>query len=253
MVDIYIGLLLGAVEGFTEFIPVSSTAHLLLASKILGLDPQIATVNSIVVQASSVLGLAIYFSKESLSKSRSVLLNKTFFKHSLLCAGIFSMTALLLENVVKTYFFSTKGIVLGLLIGSLLIFLSLVSKLGSKPLTLKRCLAISAIQTLALIPGVSRSGAVISAGILAGLSLRDAVRFSFFQALILLTLAAGYESVKSFDIVVSHLNLVCSAFVAGVVSSVLAIRILDKLDSRRVFVYFLIYRVCLGIVILLNV
>lgn len=138
---------------------------------------------------------------------------------------------------------------MGLIIGSVLILVSLVSKVGSNKLNFKNCLVISILQTLALIPGVSRSGAVISAGLLAGLSLKDSIRFSFFQALILLSAAALYETVKSFHTVITHLNLVLSSFTTGVIFSVLAIRILDKLDRRRVFVYFLIYRICLAVVI----
>ncbi|MCS6894411.1 MAG: hypothetical protein NZO16_07615, partial [Deltaproteobacteria bacterium] len=117
--EIISGILLGIVEGFTEFIPVSSTAHLILVSKLLRLKNEILTVNSIVVQSASVIALLFFFWKQG--EMISNFLEKKFLSHSLLCALIFVVLALLFEEAVKIHLFSLEGIVAGLVLGTLLL------------------------------------------------------------------------------------------------------------------------------------
>ncbi|MCS6960998.1 MAG: hypothetical protein NZT61_00640 [Deltaproteobacteria bacterium] len=247
--EIASGIILGLVEGFTEFIPVSSTAHLILVSKLLGLKNEILIVNSIVVQAASVLALIFFFWKQD--EKLSNFLKKKFLSQSLLCVLIFVVLALLFEEIIKIYLFSLKGIVAGLVLGTLLLIGGVLSQTKSSNFGTITAIFIGFVQSLALIPGVSRSGAVIAAALMCGMHLREAVKFSFFQALILLSAAAFYECCKSFSVIQDNLVLVLSSFSSALFSSYLALGILYSLPNKRFFYIFIGYRIFL-IIFLVN-
>ncbi len=248
-VDILKGLCLGTIEGLTEFLPVSSTAHLILGSKLLNLSNEVLTTNTIVVQASSVLALGVYFGRDY--NTMQLRITPNFIYYSLICAGVFSTIALLLEDYVKKNLFSINGIILGLFLGSFLMGIALLIKQKKSDLNLWKSFLIGVVQALAIIPGVSRSGAAISGGILVGLSLKDSVRFSFIQAMILLSLASIYELFKSFYLVLQNIELISSSFFAGFISSFFAIHVLDKLGNKSLFILFIIYRTVLALFLLM--
>ena len=252
-------LLLGMVQGVTEFLPVSSTAHLVLAERLLGVSPQIFGLSfDASLHLGTLAAVLIYFRRDL-----STLLKNTQEYKLLLLLVVGTVPAVVvgvfLQNLIESLFRTP------LVIATMLIFFSfvfwVVEKISHKNNTLdklsyKQGFLIGCLQALALIPGVSRSGIVMSGGLVSGLVEADAARFAFLLSIPIVALAGG----KSF------LSVVTKGFFTGVNSSELMIFAVGMLTSALVgFVTidfflrflkkgnltpFIIYRITLGILIL---
>ena len=252
-------LLLGIVQGVTEFLPVSSTAHLVLAERLLGASPQIFGLSFDASLHLGTLGAILIYFRADLSK---ILKNTQGFKLLLLLVvgtvpavvvGVF------LQNLIESLFRTP------LVIATMLIFFSFVFWVVEKnshknntldKLSYKQGFLVGCLQVLALIPGVSRSGIVISGGLLLGLVEADAARFAFLLSIPIVALAGG----KSF------LSVVAKGFIGGFNSSELMIFGVGMVTSALVgfatidfflrflkkgsLTPFIIYRIALGILIL---
>ncbi len=182
-------IILGLVEGLTEFIPISSSGHLLIAHKLLGQNLSGTLTFDAIIQLAAACALLVYFWCDILRILQTfwdvITLKPVGQKEKTLLYAIILGTipavilGLLLEKSMDTIFRNIHLVALTLLLGSLLMWYAQRKGTGDKILSLGRGMAVGFYQCLALLPGVSRSGATISGGLLSGLSQEEAVRFSF--------------------------------------------------------------------------
>jgi len=257
-------IVLGIVQGLTEFLPISSTAHLRIVPALFGWeDPGAAY--SAVIQIGTMLAVVIYFFKDLLKISSKVVMNlknKKFITDYESKLGWYIIIGtipiiifgLLLENLIENEFRSLYVISFSLIFFA--IILGIAEKLSKKNLDLKditlgRALIVGFAQALALIPGASRSGVTITGGLFAGFNREAAARFSFLLSVPAVLLSGLYEFYKILPVLTdqSALSLIV-ATVTSFLSGILAIELLLRyLRTHSTFV-FVWYRIALGILLL---
>lgn len=245
-------ILLGLVQGATEFIPVSSSGHLILFREWLMPVSSVGASDlavDAVLQLATSFSILVYFAKDI----KKLLTDKVFIKAAILGTIPAVILGLLLEDYMETIFRSSTLVACTLLAGAALMYFAEKFSLGGKELSPKRGFMIGLFQAFALIPGMSRSGSTISGGLLLGLSREQAVRFSFLLALPIL-LGSGFK--KLLDIYTADnvagvgVELWVGVLVAFV-SGLLAIHFLVSYLKNNKLTLFIWYRVALAIVILL--
>ena len=257
-------ILYGLIQGLTEFIPVSSSAHLKIISLFFGIDdPGISL--SAIIQLGSVFALAWYFKenifkfKNQLSKNDFYLINKKLI-WSILIATI---PIILFGGSVKLFFIdfydkffrSNLSIALVSFLMAFLMFLADRSKKGSinlKNYNYSDILWVGLSQAFAIFPGVSRSGVTISSALLTGWEMGDAVKFSFLLGIPAISFAGIYELISSFN-KLSSLSFypLIVGLIASFLSSLFAIYFLVNYFSSNGLKIFILYRVVFGVLILL--
>ena len=258
-------ILYGLIQGFTEFIPVSSTAHLKIISIFLGVDDPGSSLSAI-IQIGSVLALIWYFRNDILALRRQS--SKKLFDyllHERLPRSILigSIPIVFLGGSIKLftpYFFdkflrSNLSIALVSFVMAIFMYVADRSKKGSKNFKNHKFSDISLIgfsQAFAIFPGVSRSGVTISTALISGWERRDAVRFSFLLGIPAISLAAIVEFIYSLD---EFTSLSFFPLIVGLAttffSSLIAINFLIKYFSSNGLKLFVLYRIVFGFVILL--
>ncbi len=261
------GIILGLVQGLTEFIPVSSSGHLVLTHALFGAGSSDLAFDA-TLQLATVLAVLVYFWKDLLSIAlnffRIILKKEVSQKDKTMVWALLLGTipavvfGLLLESKMETVFRNTSLVAGALLFGSALMYFAerffyrgLTSVEKGKELTILSGITIGLYQCLALIPGVSRSGATISGGLFQGLSREDATRFSFLLSFPIIFGSglkqfiglAGTGSALTFSLLVSFLV----AFITGY----FAIRFLISYLKNHSLNVFIWYRVILAVVILI--
>ena len=259
-------ILYGLIQGLTEFIPVSSTAHLKVISLLLGNDDPGFSLSAI-IQLGSVLALVWYFRKDIFKikgQSFKEIFNYLLHKRLLGSILIGTLPIILLGGTIKLfvpYFFdvflrSNLSIALVSFFMAFLMYIADCSKKGSINLSnhnYSDSLLIGFSQAFAIIPGVSRSGVTISAALISGWERRDAAKFSFLLGMPAIILAAVIEFITSFnEFTGSSFFPLIVGLTTTFISSLFAIDFLLKYFSSNGFKIFIIYRVLFGIVILLN-
>jgi undecaprenyl-diphosphatase len=248
-------LLLGLLEGATEFIPVSSTGHLLLASHFLGFESTGKTFE-VVIQLGAVLAIAIAYAGKLawvFGTAHRDPAARRFILAVLLAFLPAAALGVLLHDVIKGVFFETPRLTAVMLILGGIVLL-LVDRMPLRPrhdradaLPLGTALGIGLFQCLALVPGVSRSGSTIVGGLLLGVSRRAAAEFSFFLSLPTMGGAVAYDlyenrNLLSFD----DMGLIALGFAAAFLSGLLVVRWLLDFVSRRGFALFGWWRIVVG-------
>ena len=259
-------ILYGLIQGLTEFIPVSSTAHLKVISLFLGIDDPGAPLSA-TIQIGSVFAIAWYFRKDIFNyRIQSSQKFIEYLLHERLLRSIFigTIPILLLGGIIKLFtpsFFenvlrSNLSIALVSFLMAFFMYLADRSKKGSiniKNHNYLDSLLIGFSQAFAIFPGVSRSGVTISSALISGWERGDAAKFSFLLGMPAIALAAIVGFISSFD---EFLSLGFLPLFVGLItsflSSLLAIDFLLKYFSSNGLKIFIIYRVIFGIVILLN-
>ena len=254
-------IILGVIEGLTEFIPVSSSGHLRLVHTFLGVTEHDLAVDA-VLQMGTIFAVLVYFRKElwSLFVTFLKLITRKDIeekeKNLLLAVIIGTIPAvvlgLLLETYISTTFRSSYVLVIGLLCGSaLLFFAERIVRTSFVSITPKKGLLLGLFQSLALVPGISRSGATISGGLFLGLSREEATRFSFLLSFPIIV-GAGLKEFLDLRHVTGGISLSlgigsCVAFIVGLLSIHVLIRYL-RTHNLNIFIY---YRIILAVAILL--
>lgn len=262
------GLILGVVEGLTEYLPVSSTAHLLLTQNLMGIgksgpEKDAGDSYQIVIQAGAILAvLWLYF-----GRVRGVVLGvfgrdpqglRMAFN---LLAGFLpaAIIGLTFEKAIKHYLFGMQPIVLAWFVGGMAILLVSWFKrpdrnnigMALDDLYWKQALIIGLAQCLAMWPGTSRSLITIVGGLLVGLSVPAAVEFSFLLGLVTLGAATSYEALKSGGTIIATFGWQSplAGFVASFVSGVAAVKWMVSYLNRHPLDIFGYYRVALAVVV----
>lgn len=260
-------VVLGAVEGVTEFLPVSSTGHVTIVEKLFGytINTPEMTAFTAVIQIGAIAAAVMYFRKDIIRVAGawlSGLINakkRSSFDYRLGWYVIIgsipvAIAGLVLKHNIETVFRSLWFVVAGLLIWSVVLWVAdYVGKetRKEKDITWKDALIIGLVQCFALIPGVSRSGATISAGLLRGIDRVAATRLSFFLGIPALVAAGALESVtqaKHISAGIGWTPTIIATIVAFVVGYA-AIAWLIKFISNHTFSVFIWYRVVVALVI----
>ncbi len=260
-----VALILGIVEGLTEFLPISSTGHLILAGSLLGYTGEQAKVFEIVIQAGAILAVCWEFRAKLASVLAGLTSDRRAQRFMLNLAVAFMPAAILglaFNKLIKAALFAPVPVALAFIVGAVIILWA-ERRQRMRPDTVRiddvddlrwtDALKIGCAQALALIPGTSRSGATIIGGMLFGLSRRAATEFSFFLAIPTLFAACLYEAVKNRHLLhAADLPAFGVGFVAAFVSAFLCVRWLLRYVSRHDFTPFAWYRIVFGLVVLVT-
>ncbi|AZN41100.1 undecaprenyl-diphosphate phosphatase [Paenibacillus albus] len=263
----------GIVEGLTEFLPVSSTGHLILTGKLLGFTGEKADTFEIIIQLGAILAVAVIYWRRILnllglmriqpetgnvngSKSATPPEHKLNLLHVIIACFPAMALGLILHSVIKDYLFSPYTVLIGLVLGGVFMLIgqrkqAVVQAEGMDQITYKQALQIGLFQCLALWPGFSRSGATIAGGLLTGISYRAATNFSFLIAIPMMFAASGYELLKSYDtLTASDAGYFITGFIVAFVVALLAVITFLKLLEKLKLAPFAYYRFVLAAVFL---
>jgi len=251
-------IFLGIIEGLTEFIPVSSTAHLLILSHLIEFDSVRNNVFEIAIQIGAILAICMVYRQKicetiihpNSPKSRKFIINLFLAFLPSVFLGV------LLHDPIKNYFFNNLSIALALLIGGIIMIIIDYQKRHFKitdvdHINYRLALIIGFCQCLAMIPGVSRSGATILGALLVGINRKSATEFSFFLAIPTISSACLYDILKNLDsLTITDFELILIGAISSFISAILVIKWFIKFVSKNSFVGFGIYRIVLGALLL---
>lgn len=246
---------LGLLEGLTEFIPVSSTGHLLLVGHFLGFD-SVGNVFEVVIQLGAVLAiLTVYFTRLwAVAKAAPSDPKARQFIYSVLIAFMPAVViGVMAHDFIKTVLFETPMLIAVMLIVGGVILL-LVERIAPEPrhedamaFPISMALKIGFIQCLAMIPGTSRSGSTIVGALLLGASKRAAAEFSFFLSMPTMFGAFAYDLYKNRDILdAAALGEIAVGFVAAFIAAVLVVKVLLDYVSKHGYALFGWWRIVVG-------
>lgn len=251
---------LGVVEGLTEFLPVSSTGHLILSDEIIGFQGPPGKVFEIVVQLGAILAVCwIYRARlfaalvgvPSEPRAQRFVANILFAFLPAAVVGVFA------HNFIKNVLFSPWVVAVSLIVGGIAILV--IERIRPPPrvlevdeMRIRHALKIGICQCLAMIPGVSRSGATIMGALMFGVDRKAAAEFSFFLAIPTMFAATAYDLFKSRDALTGHdTAMIAVGFVTAFVSALMVVRWFVGFISRHGFGPFAWYRIVIGTVALI--
>jgi undecaprenyl-diphosphatase len=261
--SLVVAAILGIVEGLTEFLPVSSTGHLIVAGSLLGYTGEKAKLFEIVIQAGAILAVCWEYRVKLFNVARGIFSERAAqrFVANLFIAFLpAAALGLVFGNAIKARLFAPVPVAAAFVVGAFVI-LWVERRQRSRPGTVRidkvdnmrwpDALKVGFAQAFALIPGTSRSGATIMGGMLIGLSRQAATEFSFFLAIPTLFAATGYEFVRNRHLLAGgDLSMVAVGFVSAFVSAFFVVRALLRYVAHHDFVPFAWYRIAFGLVIL---
>ena len=253
-------LILGIVEGLTEFLPISSTGHLIVVGSLLDFNDERGKLFEIVIQSAAILAVMWEYRAKLGSVLGGLVRNEEAARRFVTNVGIaflpLALLGLMFGKHIKTALFNPITVATTSIIGALFILWAekrkhTVHVQTVDELSWRDALKIGFAQALALIPGTSRSGATIIGGLFFGLSRRAATEFTFFLAMPTLIAATVYELYKERALLTSEdLGMWSVGFIASFVSAFLCVRWLLRYISTHDFTVFAWYRIAFGLVVL---
>ena len=245
--SIWQAIILAIIEGITEFLPVSSTGHMIIASSFMGIShlefTKMFTVN---IQFGAILSVLVLYWKR--------FFQTTDFYFKLLVAFLpAAVIGFLLNDFIDSLLENVVVVAVSLLVGG--IILIFIDKIANDPrdkeITYATALKIGFFQCIAMIPGVSRSASTIIGGMLQGLSRKQAAEFSFFLAVPTMAAAGGYKLLKTYDTIrPEDLQTLLIGNVIAFVVAMLAIKFFISFLTKYGFKVFGYYRIILGLILL---
>lgn len=272
MGDLINAVILGIIEGLTEFLPVSSSGHMILANKLLGYMPDNEMIISfeIVIQLAAILAIALVYRKRiasllGLSQEAETIKGFSLNKQSRrklnlvhIALGIVPALgmAYLLKDIIKGEGFNQTPVLLSLVVGGIYMLVAewlvrsgrirTVSDTMDE-ITYKQAFIIGLLQCLSLWPGYSRSGSTIAGGMLVGTSYKAAADFSFLMAIPIMTVATGYELLENYKLIKGdNLPFFIVGFIVSFITAWLVIVLFLKNIQRIRLKHFAIYRFVLA-------
>jgi len=258
-------VILGIVEGLTEFLPISSTGHLILASSLLGFQGEKAKLFSVAIQTGAMVAVIVYFRARISATVAGFGRNRrdTRFAINVLIAFLpAAVLGLLFAKSIKQHLFSPVPVAAAFIVGGLVIMWAeaRAARASSAPrirdiddLAPLDALKLGLAQAAALIPGTSRSGATIIGGMLFGLSRQVATEFSFFLAIPTLIGAGAYDTWKHRALLEwADLPLFSVGLMVSFISALACVHWLMRFVATHSFVVFAWYRIVFGAVVLIT-
>lgn len=259
---IFKALILGIIEGLTEFLPISSTGHLIVFGSLLNFESK-EKVFEIAIQLGAVLAVVFEyrnrFTHVLTHLGRDAKVNQ-FVLNLAIAFMPAAVVGLLFSKQIKTWLFNPISVAIALMLGGLLILwiekrsqTQLARVKTVDEMSAKDALVVGVAQILALIPGTSRSGSTIMGGMLWGLERKTATEFSFFLAVPMMIAATSYDVYKHREsFTLDDIGLISIGFVAAFASALLAVKALLKFVASKNYVPFAYYRLIFGGIILLT-
>ena len=248
-------LVLGVIEGLTEFLPVSSTAHILLAGHFMGFESTGKTFE-VVIQLGAILALLLVYAQRLLNVAVAAPRDpraRRFIVSILIAFLPAAVIGALAHDFIKNVLFESPGLICATLIGGGVILLVVdrvrlpVRHTDAMAYPLPMAFVVGLCQCLAMVPGVSRSGATIVSALLMGADKRSAAEFSFFLAMPTMAGAVAFDLYKSRHVLdFSDVTLIAIGFVTAFVTALLVVRALLDYVSRRGFAVFGWWRIAIG-------
>jgi undecaprenyl-diphosphatase len=254
-------IILGLVEGITEFLPVSSTGHLILTRSLLGLEGPAVARHIIIIQGAAILAVCWEFRQKLFHTAFSLhndAVSRRFFLNLVIASVPLAVLGLTFEKQIKAVLFNPVTVAIALVVGGVIILWAERRKHEERVQTVDELTTLDAVklglfQALALIPGTSRSGATIIGGLLSGLSRRTAAEFSFFLAIPALLAATAYDIYKARnEFVAAEVEPLIVSCVASFISALLVTKLLLRFVSKHSFASFAWYRIAFGVLILVT-
>lgn len=245
-------IILGILEGLTEFLPISSTGHMVIASSFMGVeDSQFTKAFEVIIQFGAILSVLVLYWKRFLP-------HWGFYKKLFVAFLPTALIGFLVKDVVDQLLESVEVVAWSLIIGGIILVWSdrLFSHLTTKgrrtsDLTYKDSIKLGLFQSIAMIPGVSRSGATIMGGLTLGMNKKEAAEFSFFLAVPTMAAACGYKLLKIYKTIEpQQINLLLLGAAVAFVVAMLAIKFFIGVVAKYGFKGFGYYRIVLGVIIL---
>jgi undecaprenyl-diphosphatase len=259
--DILNAILLGLLEGLTEFIPVSSTGHLILAGELLGFTGEGSIAFKIAIQFGAILAVIVTYWSRFMGVAQGLFAfdkGAIAFTRNIILGFLPAMVVgVLAYQSIRALLESPKTVAVALIVGGIAILLidrgvKRVQVTSVETMPAGVAAGVGVVQCLAMIPGVSRSGATIMGGLLMGLDRRTAAEYSFFLAVPTMLAATIYALWKErANLAFDDLALIGIGFVTAFLAALLVVRSLVSLVSRYGFAPFAWYRIALGGVALL--
>lgn len=269
LILLFKAFLLGIVEGATEFLPISSTGHLIIAGDLLNFNDDKGKVFEIVIQLAAILAVCWEYRKklaltfveivqrpgDHQSKAQQLVFN-------LLLAFLpAAVLGLIFHDAIKAHLFTPFTVAIALIVGgfTILFIENRTAKSIGKTVThnidnvsRKQAIQIGFAQSLALIPGVSRAGATILGGVIFGLDRKTATEFSFFLAIPIMFAATAFDLLKSWKLLsADDIGMFAVGFITAFASALLVIKMLLRFVANHDFKVFAWYRIVFGIIVLL--
>jgi undecaprenyl-diphosphatase len=246
--------ILGLIEGATEFLPVSSTGHLIIAAELLKFNQTSANVFEIFIQLGSILAIVVEYRK-TLFKVASHALHDNFVLRLFIAFLPAAILGLLFHKAIKAYLFSPLYVSLALIIGGVVMIaiekrpLRINTK-TTNDISMMQAFKIGCAQCLSLIPGVSRAAATIMGGMLTGLNRKTATEFSFYLAIPVIAAASLFDLLKNFqDLTMQDLPIFAIGFVTAFLSAYAVIKLFIRFVATHTFISFAWYRIIFGILV----
>jgi undecaprenyl-diphosphatase len=253
-------LILGIVEGLTEFLPVSSTGHLILAGDLLNFNDDKAKLFTIVIQVGAILAICWEYRSKIIGVIKDLPTKpqaQKFVLNLFIAFLPLATLGLLFGKVIKAVLFKPIPVALAFIVGAFVIIWAekrehTVRVVEVEDLSYLDALKLGIAQAFALIPGTSRSGATIIGGLLFGLSRKAATEFSFFLAIPTLITASAYDLYKHKDILnfADDAGLFSIGLISAFLSAILAVKGLLRYITQHNFIIFAWYRIVFGVVVL---
>lgn len=251
-------ILLGLLEGLTEFLPVSSTGHLILASELIGFTGEGSIAFKIAIQLGAILAVLVAYRQRFTDIAAGALRRDpgsiAFIRNILLGFAPALLVGFFAYDLIRALIDSPMTVAVALVAGGVAILLierMVTPRIGGsvEEMPWRTALGVGAVQCLAMVPGVSRSGATIMGGLLMGLDRKTAAEFSFFLAVPTMAAATAYALYKEWALLsLDDIGLIAAGFLTAFASALLVVRWLVGFVARHGFAPFAWYRIALGTV-----
>lgn len=267
MGDYMIAVVLGIVEGVTEYLPISSTGHMILVGDWLGFTGPRASVFEVFIQLGAILSVLVIYKEKFIRMLRQYRCwdmlrpqnwrrNDTGLTLAHVGAGIVPVMIIgyFAHGVIKTYLFSVGTVIIGLVIGGVFMLLAERAKIrvlcdDVEKMTILQAFLVGAFQMFALWPGFSRSGSTIAGGLFLGLSRKAAADFSFIIAVPVMIIACFYDLLKSWSVLDSgDLVMIAIGFVTAFIVAYISVLWFLKFLNKSTLTSFACYRFLVAVV-----
>jgi undecaprenyl-diphosphatase len=252
-------VLMGLVEGLTEFIPVSSTGHLIIAGDLLRLTSESAKTFEVFIQLGAIMAVCWFYRAKLLQVVRGLgtdPLARRFIMNLIIGVIPAAVLGLTLHKLIKQHLFQPFTVAIALIVGGIIMLL--IERYARRPqidsvdqIRWPDALKLGLAQAVALFPGISRSGATIMGGLVFGLSRQVATEFSFFLAIPTMLMATSYDLLKALPhLQASDLQFFAIGFVVAFLSALAAVKGLLLYVANHNFRWFAYYRIVFGALVL---